>query len=150
MVGVNITGKADYPLGFGNYFGFHAPGYKCINMWAENLTEWVKRNEATDIEVAIFGDKWAFVIDERVPQDWLYPKLCFTGGPWPPAGQMKEILDYAGRPHGDWLCGCEADDDPAGLGGGGSYRDEDTNEYVHFNRCSACGTKYETSRKLIV
>ena len=137
--------NATYPLGWGNYFGF-SPKYKCINMWCENMGEWARRNEASDIEVAVFGEKWAFVVDERVPEDWLYPKLCFTGGPWPTAKQMKEILDYAGRPYQDWLCGCEADDDPAGFSGGGSYTDKATNERVHYEYCSVCKTKYETKR----
>lgn len=140
--------NAKYPLGWGNYFGFW-PKYRCINMWSENLREWARRNQATDIEVAVFSDKWAFVIDERVPADWLYPELCFTGGPRPTAGEMKEILDYAGRPYSDWLCGCEADGAPAGLGGGGSYTDEATNERVHYKLCCLCKTRYETARYTI-
>ena len=147
-VGVGLGG-IEYPLGFGNYFGFW-PDYKCINMWSENLREWARRNNASDIGVAVFSDKWAFVLDPRVPEDWLYPKLCFTGGPWPKAKEMKEILDYVDLPYDTWLCGCEADDDPAGLGGGGSYKDEDTNEYVHYKLCTVCRTKYETKRYLII
>ncbi len=146
LVGI-IT--AQYPLSWGNYFSFSPVYYRCINMWAENMEEWARINNATDIEVAVFDEKWAFVVDERVPEEWLYPELNFTGGPWPKAKEMKEMLDYAGRPHSDWLCGCEEDDDSAGLGGGGSYTDEETNEYVHYKLCSVCGTKYETGRKLI-
>lgn len=65
---VEIMAK-DFPLRFGNYFDF-TNGYKCLNMWAENLEEWAKNNKGM-IEVTVFNGRFAIVTDKRITGDWL-------------------------------------------------------------------------------
>jgi hypothetical protein len=91
------------PCGWGNYFWFTDES-RCLNMWAENLKSakdrfltdgLVKVRRYTAEEGNKKGCSWSIVIDDRIPGDWLYNKLCTTGG-WPPplefAKDMYEIL----------------------------------------------------------
>jgi hypothetical protein len=40
--------------------------------------------------------KWGVVVDERVPKDWLYQPLCFTGGTIPPKTVILEMYRLTG------------------------------------------------------
>lgn len=76
---VAVSGK-DFPLSYGNYFSFSS-GHYCLNMWAENLIEWLKLNPAEEIEVLeIIDDKtFCVVIDENIPKEWVNSQMCYTG-----------------------------------------------------------------------
>jgi len=79
LVGIGAT---VHPFKFGNYFSFVADGTYCLNMWAENLDEWLKRKPMEMIKVLEIRDtdrKFCLVIDPRIPEDWINTKLCYTG-----------------------------------------------------------------------
>lgn len=66
------------PCSWGNYFWIDE--VRILNMWAENL-ETARERFLTDNKVKVLrsGNR-AIVIDDRIPDEWLYNKLCFTGG----------------------------------------------------------------------
>lgn len=79
LVGIIIS---TYPFNFGNYFSFYPDDTYCLNMWAENLDEWLKRKPMSMIKILEIRDtnrKFCLVIDPRVPADWINTKLCYTG-----------------------------------------------------------------------
>lgn len=73
------------PCSWGNYFWIPNPdpgagSIRILNMWAENLEEARKRFLPDGkVKVLRYGNR-AIVIDDRIPDEWLYNKLCFTGG----------------------------------------------------------------------
>ena len=95
---VGIMGK-EYPLSFGNYFAF-SNGLYCVNMWAENLEEIVKRNKIDTVECTVFSDgkhQLAFVTDKRIPPNWLIQnRLCVTGHGWGSRKLCEACLAFAG------------------------------------------------------
>lgn len=76
---VGVFGE-EYPIRFGNYFTFRS-GHYCLNMWAENLREWLKINPVEEIEILEIEDERLFclVIDKAIPKDWLNSTVCWTG-----------------------------------------------------------------------
>lgn len=95
LVGV----RGEFPVSWGNYFWFGERGPRCVNMWAENLEEACKRFLPDGaIEGYLFDDKWFVVADDRVPADWLYNDLCFTGGSSP---SDPETIQEMYSIHGD-------------------------------------------------
>jgi hypothetical protein len=96
------------PTSWGNYFWFASKkedlisdsAIRCLNFWAENLDS-AREQFLTDNEVEVIlyeegWDKkkqWAIIVDERIPKDWFYNKLCFTGGWNPPIYALKEMYD---------------------------------------------------------
>jgi len=100
----------DFPHGHGNYFDFHC-GLRCVNMWSENLDEIVKRMSIAEIKVKVYDDHFAFVIDERIPPEWINEEMCLTGAFRGTTSKLlKEMLDFCGESHYSWICGCEDDD----------------------------------------
>lgn len=91
------------PCSHGNYFSF-LEGPRCLNMWAENLQHLINE-EIIDghIECLVDSDiKFAVVIDDRVPKDFINKKLCFTGGPGADLEVMKELYDFIGDPDNEF------------------------------------------------
>ena len=93
------------PVSWGNYFWFsedEGRSLRCLNMWAENLEEACKRFLPDGmVMVATWrGDRggFAIIVDERIPKDWLYQKLCFTGGYGPSIQQAREMYELVGDP----------------------------------------------------
>lgn len=97
------------PLSWGNYFSFHE-GPRCANMWTENLKAAVETGMLSNVMVqcAVWSqpdpnpsrtpNEFAIVIDERIPKEWLYQKLCFTGG-WGPTTEIaREMYELIGDP----------------------------------------------------
>ena len=128
---VGVYGE-EFPLSFGNYFSFDN-GMRCVNMWAENLEEWVKINGANEIGVTAFQDlhnqPFCFVTDNRIHADWLLKdKICITGCGSITSLMYKALLDFKGLPHENSICGCETDNQQISLIGmwnpekGKSYR----------------------------
>ncbi len=112
LVGI---GKSEFPLRFGNYFSFagtreemlQGADVRCLNFWAENLNEAVRRFLPDGLVNIILytsdnGYKWAIVDDERIPEEWYYNKLCRTGCAAPPVEYAKEIYEYLGDPHNEF------------------------------------------------
>ena len=96
------------PVSFGNYCSFANGPYVC-NMWAENI----QSCGLDEIECIVFQDgehSIALVVDERLSEDWLYPKLCITGQGWGTRRMCERICEVSKRPVGNSLCGCEAPD----------------------------------------
>lgn len=108
---VGIMG-CNYPLSFGNYCGISGGPY-LVNIWAENLSEWARRNpDVAEIEVTVVahcGKSIGFVSDERL-QDWCNKELCITGIGWATALMCRTVCSMLGASPDDWLCGCERDD----------------------------------------
>lgn len=111
LIGVS----SPFPVGWGNYFWFSRAcnppeieseayeGIRCLNMWAENLRE-AENKFLHDgmVKVRIYSEglrHWAIVIDERIPKDWLYNKLCFTGGYRPSRDICADIYGILGDPN---------------------------------------------------
>ena len=95
------------PSSWGNYFWFRS-GERCLNMWAENLETAVERFlDDGMVECAVWDvpssdsrgfSSFAIVIDRRIPQNWLYQKLCFTGGYGVDLATATEMYELVGDP----------------------------------------------------
>jgi hypothetical protein len=90
-----------YPLSWGNYFWLHN-GPRVLNFWAENLQA-ANNKFLTDGMVQIVEWIWdegrtCIIKDERIPQDWYYQKLCFTGGGHVPVDIATDIYELIGDP----------------------------------------------------
>lgn len=59
-----------YPMSSGNRFSF-VEGFHCVNMRAENFKEAAKRFLPDNKVHCITARNYAFVIDYRIPKDWL-------------------------------------------------------------------------------
>lgn len=91
---VGILGKREFPLSFGNYCSLPG-GERCVNMWAENLTEAAKRFLPDGQMKCLVVDEWAaFVIDERIPPEWRAPDhWCFTGSKPLSADKIERVCE---------------------------------------------------------
>lgn len=100
---VGIGGKA--PHGWGNYFDL-AYGPRIANFWAENLTAADREfNLGGQVKVRVYTYKMphfqadiGIIADERIPAEWYYDKLCFTGGFVPPLDILRDMYSYHGDP----------------------------------------------------
>jgi hypothetical protein len=77
----------------GNHFNFREPKAHCLNMRRENLEKAVPLFLPDGlIEVAMFDDdKYAVVIDARLPAPWILTSLKTDG----PATRDREIFEQA-------------------------------------------------------
>jgi len=96
---IGVSGEA--PYSWGNYFWLLS-GERVVNMWAENLEAAVVRF-LTDGMVHIRRYEtgrgaFAVIVDERIPENWLYNKFCFTGGGLPDAEVARDMYSYYGDP----------------------------------------------------
>jgi hypothetical protein len=131
----------NFPLDFGNYFWLD-DGLRIINMWSENLREFIKRNpEIKEIECKIYkrdNFELGIVIDNRVPKSWLTSRLCVTGCGW----GSRELLEYISADLGfsveNKLCGCELPEQRPVISRGFSFGSKITSY-----RCSRCKRSWE-------
>lgn len=133
--------SSNYPLSFGNYFSI-SKGPRIINMWAENLEEWLCRTNQKDIQCRVFTWKdfsLGLVEDDRIPQDWLNKDPCITGSGWGSAELCIEVHKYLGKPLGNSLCGCEKLEDFPHIYV--SYQRDDSGCLETF-RCYRCGRRW--------
>jgi hypothetical protein len=98
LVGVSGTP----PHLFGNYFGL-ADGPRVVNFWAENLKA-AKSRFLSDgmVRVRQYTEgqkKWVLIDDDRIPSDWYYDKLCFTGSIRPPIEILEDMYKFHGDPN---------------------------------------------------
>lgn len=95
---IGVGGNA--PFGWGNYF--YLRGYaRVVNMWLENMEALVQSGVLQDrtIEGVLYEhhqNKWFLVTDARVPADYLYNRLCFTGYSRPPLEIAEDMFDRLG------------------------------------------------------
>lgn len=86
-----------YPRSFGNYFDLRC-GLRIVNFWSENLRELVRLGIIDNTIKVRNYEKWALIADERIPKEWYYNKLCFTGCYKPPLNIIKDMYQYNGDP----------------------------------------------------
>lgn len=101
------------PVDWGNYFslivGEENADVRIANMWAENLKDAESKFLDGEVELTIYQHQkedgrtlsWALVTDDRIPDDYLYNKLCFTGTSSPPADIITDMFDIVGDPDGE-------------------------------------------------
>jgi hypothetical protein len=98
----------ELPLSWGNYMSVSELGdtrpWRVLNMWKENFdalgtfgasSPWVLTHEGEE------GGRWVVIYDSRVPDDWYYNKLCFTGYGAPGVPALSEIYKLLGDPTGE-------------------------------------------------
>lgn len=95
------------PCSWGNYFwiggtSWQDEGWRVLNMWAENLNR-ARENFLEDglVQIRTYeydNKKFCIIDDERIPDDYYYNTLCFTGYYMPSVEVAKEIFDYLGDP----------------------------------------------------
>jgi hypothetical protein len=120
----------DYPLSWGNYFSF--PSYtqfneiRAVNIWAENMKRLVEIGVLDDGHIVgyLFNEdkkSWFVVCDDRISNEWLYNKFCWTGYSIP---KNIEIATEMFSIHGDTDNELEQITDPK------SYHAKRGGEYV--------------------
>lgn len=96
---VGIRGEP--PHVWGNYFYF-PDDTRVVNMWAENLQAAVPRFLSDGmVKIRLYDTKrgkFALIIDERLPESWLYNQFCFTGGWGPPLDVAQDMYSHYGDP----------------------------------------------------
>jgi hypothetical protein len=121
--------SAKRPVNWGNYFWLRQNDSRVVNFWAENLVS-AKGLFLPDslVKVVTYGKKdckWSIVFDERIPLNWYYPKLYFTGCLRMPREFAAEAYDLMG---GDPENELEFWDDPVSYYAkrGGTYNSNGT------------------------
>lgn len=99
------------PTSWGNYFSLSQtheqmirmhPAARVWNFWAENLEAAVDvylKDKMVDI---IQYKNGCIILDKRIPEDWYYNKLCFTGGYPPDIDEAREIYNILGDPNNEF------------------------------------------------
>ena len=113
----SLIGVNGYPPHtWANYFSFYVEGVsglesgslRCLNFWYENAQGAISRfcNDRL-IRVRVWGWKTpktslpcrvCIVDDARIPDNWYYNKLCFTGWGYPPTDVVRDIYNHLGDP----------------------------------------------------
>ena len=93
--------RSQPPVSWGNYFSLRS-GPRVLNMWAENLNHVVSQGLIADnkLRVIDYGN-YCIIDDIRIPEEYYYNKLCFTGGPRVSVEHAKEIYGYIGDPENE-------------------------------------------------
>jgi hypothetical protein len=130
---VGILGEP--PVSFGNYCTVKE-GY-FINLWAENLIDLVDKKIIDETMEAIeFGESMYFVIDSRIPKEYLHnEKPCFTGSSGLKSGEYKELYRYLHPDIPKDKCPCE-------VGVGIHFYTFNRGEGYKEGKCSICGKDY--------
>lgn len=99
LIGVH----GDAPHSWGNYFWLgDRKGPRVANFWSENLTAADRQfNLGGQVKIRRYrterGD-YCLIDDERIPQNWYYQKLCFTGTYPPPIEVLTDMYAHVGDP----------------------------------------------------
>jgi hypothetical protein len=156
---VGVSGEP--PYSWGNYFSL-ARGPRVVNMWAENLEAIVKEKGLEEIEVLEFThseveredvvvkqeggvsvelvpERLCFVVDERIPQEYLYEGVCVTGFGGLSREMYEALLDHAGMSKAGRICGCEKPSE--GVHISYSFLGSIPEGYAQCN-CHNCGRKW--------
>ena len=95
----------DEPASWGNYFELIDPqnkenymGIRVVNFWAENLKLANKRFALNNnVKIRRYSDI-CLIDDERIPINFYYNKLCFTGNGVPSLDIVRDMYNYLGDP----------------------------------------------------
>jgi len=102
---VGIGGEP--PHSWGNYFWLadDSTDVRVMNMWMENLehaaTEFLKGDKVKAVVYRDQGKAWCLIDDDRIPADYYYNKLCFTGGPTPTLDVARAAYERVGDPENE-------------------------------------------------
>lgn len=108
--GMSLIGVGnERPCSWGNYFGLIIENkeVRVLNMWWENLEHAHKEYlKGDDVQIRLYsqGDgshtrRWCLIDDERIPKNYYYNKLCFTGfGGGTSKEVARDMYDYLGDP----------------------------------------------------
>lgn len=95
LIGVGVK----RPCSWGNYFWLK--DVRIGNMWWENL-EHLKDELSGDVEVLVYetddNKKFGLIIDPRIPPEYLYNKLCWTGYRFPTKEIAEDMYKLLGDP----------------------------------------------------
>lgn len=96
---IGVCGNA--PHSWGNYFELAGYG-RVVNFWSENLraaNRFFKLDDSVKIRTYFDGErKYVLIDDDRIPKDWYYNKLCFTGMWQPSVDVARYMYEYLGDP----------------------------------------------------
>jgi hypothetical protein len=97
---IGVMGEA--PYSWGNYFGLSG-GPRIVNFWAENLRIANRKFKLNGmVNIREYGGQ-AIIADDRIPKEWYYDKLCFTGSSQPSIEVITDMMSYHGDPNNEIL-----------------------------------------------
>ena len=116
------------PHAWGNYFALGP--IRVLNMWWENLEAADKRFNLGGIVRARVYSEWCLIDDDRIPKEWYYNKLCFTGSRAPSKEIAKDMYEFLGDPANEY----EQFENPHEYHRkrGGEYKEVDGRGYVSY------------------
>lgn len=135
---------SSYPSPYGNYFWFSCGlhSYYCVNMWAENIEEWMRLHPPEEkIKVEIINKTHIFITDKRIEKDWLVPEgICLTDSSINiNIDGLKYLLDKVEKPYDNYICGCEKEEDYPNIVQ--TFYESNSNK-DDINYCKYCGRKW--------
>jgi len=101
------------PTGFGNYFSFSYMGnyIYCVNMWYENLKGIIQQKKLINLQIQLFTSDFdrafCFVIDSRIPKEYLNNEICTTGCGGKSRAMTEALYNFASLQISNHICGCE-------------------------------------------
>jgi hypothetical protein len=106
---IGVRGRPPHP--FGNYFSLRHEGLRVLNFWAENLKGATAFLPDGQLQIRVWSweehpgcrpGKVCIIDDPRIPADWYYNKLCFTGFGVPPIEIARQIYAHLGDPYNEF------------------------------------------------
>jgi hypothetical protein len=103
---VGVHGRP--PHRHGNYHDIRVGknyNVRVLNMWLENARHAAKTFCDGEVRVRLYEGAnytWCLIDDERIPADYYYNKLCFTGGRMPPAYVALDMYEHLGDPDNEY------------------------------------------------
>jgi len=77
------------PVAAGNYFSL-AENVRVMNMWWENFSP-IRKSLEGGVLCRVYANKWAIVVDDRIPEEYLNKSLCFDDVARPPESVISEM-----------------------------------------------------------
>jgi hypothetical protein len=136
LVGVH----SEVPVYFGNYCNVSGGPY-LINMWAENLEALPSHLGIDEVEITELKDgkhSIGIVTDDRVPNEWLYEKLCITGHGWGTRRLCEAACEITGQDSSRFICGCERPEESPKYSTMMNFVDR-----IKKHHCYRCGRMWE-------
>lgn len=114
-----IGASSKRPTSWGNYFWLddgklrtdYGMQYRVANMWSENLEHardnFLQTEQNKNVVRCLMWDcgpqrgKFVLIQDDRIPADYYYQKLCFTGGFPPDLDSLREMYAIVGDPNNE-------------------------------------------------
>jgi hypothetical protein len=107
--------RASPPVAFGNYFSLRHEGLRVLNFWAENMKAAQQFLDDGLVQIRVYSwddedhvtkgkGRCCIIDDPRIPPNWYYNKLCYTGFGRPPQEVGRLIFEYLGDPTNEYEC----------------------------------------------